>query len=130
MSAERFTEIESITFGDEKTKSVISNVKKSIRRYYETVTNMEATLKAQRFRLEGSEFRKLTERLDSLRHSAHEVLMDSIRIANRYLVQTYGKDIPVGGVYSGDSIHLRVPDRIAIGNWALNIMKEDKCINA
>lgn len=115
----RVTEILDIASGDEKVSSLVQEVLDKAVGYVSAVFKMETTLVTQRYRLEGEELRELTERMDRLRRIAHNALIDSIRICNRYLFKTYGNDIPAGGVYSKDPMHLSgETNRIAIGDWA------------
>lgn len=93
-------------------------------KYVETVYNMETQLSIYRFRAEGEEYRSIAERLDSLRKIAHDAFIDSIVICNRYLFRNFGSTIPAGGIYSEDPMHLSVIDRMAIGNWAFDLVKD------
>ncbi len=116
----RIESIKEMVFSDATAVKLIDSVKGAIRRYADVVLTMEQRLQSARFRLEGQELRDLTMRLDQNRHVAHESLIDSIKIANRYLFRTYGADtIPVGGVYDSDPLHLKYNNRDAIGEWAL-----------
>ncbi len=92
-------------------------------RYVESVYNMETQLSIYRFRAEGEEYRGIAERLDAIRRIAHDAFIDSITICNRYLFRNF-KEIPVGGIYSEDPIHLQSLDRMAIGNWAFDLVKD------
>ncbi|MBA4372242.1 MAG: hypothetical protein C0402_05220 [Thermodesulfovibrio sp.] len=119
--SKRISQILTITEGDSTAEKLITEVRNCIVHYHETVTNMDRTLQRQRFRLDGEELREVTQRLDTLRHCAHERLLDSVVIANRYLFRIYGKEIPKGGVYTDSPLHLvGKPDRYAIGNWAMH----------
>lgn len=48
------------------------------------------------------------------------MLIDAVKIANRYLFRKYGtENIPTGGVYSRDPVHLTSDAyRAAVGDWA------------
>lgn len=116
----RIEDIKALVSEDATALKLINSVERSIDRYADTVLTMQTTLSSARFRLDGQELRELTVRLDRNRHTAHESLIDSIRIANRYLFKTYGAEtIPAGGVYDADPLHLKYNNRDAIGQWAL-----------
>ena len=95
-------------------------------KYVDAVYTQSTEIVTERKDLNGELIRELTEKLDRLRTYAHNSLIDSIYIANRYLFKIYGADkIPVGGVYSGDPIHLlNPPQRDAIGDWAGELVNE------
>jgi len=122
---ERIEEILDIAECDETALSLIENVLSAVRSYIEAICNMEGSLSMQRFRLEGEEIRALTEKLDGKRRRKHNVLIDSVRIANRYLFKKFGSEMPVGGVYSGDPLHLCSDclNRDAIGDWAKGVVR-------
>lgn len=117
----RIQNILSIAMGDVTAAKLIDNMRFAIARYHDTVNTMSRTLQAQRFRLEGEELRDLTQRLDRNRHTAHECLIDSVIIANRYFFKKYGSEVPAGGVYTNSPMHLSMKDRNAIGEWALQV---------
>lgn len=117
---ERFHQLLTVVGDDVTAQRLIQDVKACILRYHDTVISMDRTLHAQRYRVEGEELRDLTQRLDTLRHTSHERLVDSVVIANRYLFKTYGKKVPTGGIYTESPHHLvGSPDRCAIGSWAM-----------
>jgi hypothetical protein len=105
---------------DKKARLVIENVLKSAVSYVEKIFTAETTLSLQQNRLEGEELRLVKERLDGNRRISHNALISDLRIANRYLFKTFGKAIPVGGVYSAEPSHLADTERFrsAIGSWA------------
>lgn len=116
---DRIRAVSDMMKNDPKALSLISSVLQSALRYVSAVYTMETTLSL--LRLTGSEsLKEETSRLDQLRSLAHNSLIDSIRICNRYLFQSYGFDrIPAGGIYSSDPIHLTDNVyRAAIGDWA------------
>lgn len=117
---ERIQLVLNLVNGDETACSLIEKACTSAFEYVAAVYTMEMTLKTQRFRLEGEGLRQLTESLDVTRRRKHDLLIDDIRIANRYLFKNYGQDIPEGGIYSGDPWHLSEDNlnRIAVGDWA------------
>jgi len=122
---ERIEEILDIAERDDTALSLIENVLSAVSSYIEAICNMEGSLSMQRFRLEGEEIRVLTEKLDGKRRRKHNVLIDSIKIANRYLFKKFGTEIPVGGIYSSDPLHLCSDclNRDAIGDWAERVAK-------
>jgi hypothetical protein len=120
----RLESIKEVVFSDATAVKMLNSVKTAITRYAETVFTMEQRLRSARYRLEGQELIDMAMRLDQNRHIAHESLIDSVKIANRYLFRTYGTDtIPAGGVYDADPLHLKYNNRDAIGEWALQMAK-------
>ncbi len=63
-------------------------------------------------------------RLDQRRTLAHNALIDSVNICNRYLFKNYKDAVPPGGVYSDDPLHLSPENRRAIGNWAGKLVSD------
>ena len=118
-SKTRFEEIIRITRNDKQAAGLIAEVAGYASAYVTAVVTMEATLMAKRAMVSATDLKDLSERLDRKRTLAHNTLIDSIRICNRYLFKKYGKDIPVGGIYSGDPFDIGEPvRRVSIGNWA------------
>jgi hypothetical protein len=75
--------------------------------------------------IHGGDDQDEIQRLDQRRTIAHNSLIDSIKIVNRYLFTNYGVDIiPAGGVYSDEPLHLTTENRRAIGNWAGKLVSE------
>ncbi len=64
------------------------------------------------------------QRLDQRRTLAHNALIDSVNICNRYLLKNYKDAVPPGGVYSDDPLHLSSGNRRAVGNWAGKLVSE------
>jgi hypothetical protein len=116
----RIEDILKIAGKDDTAVKLIDDMFKAVMGYMEVGFTMETTLALQRNRLEGEELRSLKQRLDGNRRMAHNRLLDSIKIANRYLFRTFGSEMPAGGVYSGDMDHLINMDqyRAAFGDWA------------
>jgi len=106
--------------GDETAVSLIDQLLESAVNYVEAVFKMETTLATQRLLKEGSDLGELTEELDEKRHRKHNLLIDNIRIVNRYLFRNFKDDIPAGGIYSDDPVHIAEnnTNRAAIGDWA------------
>lgn len=117
---ERLQLVTNIVRDDETAISLIEKATNSAFEYVSAVYSMERTLATQRHRLEGEAIRQLTESLDSMRKRKHDLLIDDIRIANRYIFKTFGQDIPEGGIYSGDPWDLTEGNvkRVAVGDWA------------
>jgi hypothetical protein len=111
---------------------LITDVQTSVKRYAECVSQNEAAVKMLRFReTDITRYQDGVQRLDRLRHMAHERLIDSIRICNRYLFRTYGADdIPAGGIYPRDPLHLRFNSRDAIAAWAVSEAKNTEALLA
>lgn len=118
---ERVNNILKVTGGETNVLRLMSDVKSSVVRYAECVDRNETAIRMLRFReTDVAKYQEAAERLDTLRHMAHERLIDSIKIANRYLFRTYGRDIPAGGVYPRDPLHLSSNRRDAIAAWAVS----------
>ena len=116
----RVSAILAVTGDDSIAVRVIDSVTASLRRYRDTVINYKRLPVLKERCFDASEVRELTIRLDQQKHTAHERLMSDITIANRYLFRTYGRDIPAGGVYTDDPLHLRgAKERHAIETWAM-----------
>lgn len=113
---ERYNEVVEIVSADDVAASLLEKLVESAERYFGSVVKMEARLKMARFRLDGEELRDLTETLDRNRRMAHEALISNLHIFNRYVIKEFGKDVPVGGVFSKDPESIR--DRVAIADWA------------
>lgn len=120
---DRIKAVSTIVKADAKALSLISAVFLAALRYISAVYTMETTLAPLRLTSDES-LKEMTSRLDQSRTLAHNSLIDSIRICNRYLFNTYGNDtIPAGGIYSSDPIHLTDNVyRAAIGDWAGNLV--------
>lgn len=101
---------------DEVATSLLECFLEAAERYFGTVVRMESRLKMARLRLEGEELRDLTQTLDRNRALAHDGLLASLHILNRYLFRQHGGDMPKGGIYSNDPDTIR--DRAAVGDWA------------
>lgn len=112
--------VTSLVRDDVNALSVIDKAMNSAFEYVAAVYSMERTLSTARHRLEGEDLRQLTESLDLMRKRKHDLLIDDLRICNRYVIKTFGKVIPEGGVYSGDPWDLSEGNvkRLAIGDWA------------
>ncbi len=120
----RIGAIQEVVSSDATALKLLDSVKSAVRRYSEVISTMEMRLKSVRYRLEGQDMIDAFMMLDSNRHVAHNSLIDSIKIANRYLFKKYGTDtIPVGGVYDNDPLHLKYTNREAIGEWAITVAK-------
>lgn len=117
---QRIENILHITNEEDVVKRLISDVAVSVVNYDDCVMCNADAIKTLRFIGDDSEkFKEAVTRLDRLQHFAHERVIDSIKIANRYLFKKYGANIPAGGVYTDDPFHLSVGNRDAIAGWAL-----------
>ena len=113
---ERLEMIVRLVQQDEVAVSLLEKLMESAERYFCKVVEMESRLKVARLRLEDQELRDLTEVLDKTRHLAHEALISSLHIFNRYVLKEFGDDIPVGGLFNKNPEAIR--DRIAVADWA------------
>lgn len=112
----RFEEIIDLVDGDEVALRLLEGLLEKAERYFSSVVKMESRLKMERFRLDPDQLRELTENLDQNRHMAHNALLSDLHILNRYLFKEFGKQVPVGGIFSESPEAIR--DRAAVGDWA------------
>lgn len=118
----RIDAILKVVAGDNKAKSLIAETLDCANRYVQAVNAAERGMKNARFRLETNEYQKFVVQLDQRRRVAHDALISQLNVTNRYLMKNFEGDMPVGGLYSGDP-H-RYHDRIAIADWAFELIKE------
>ncbi|MBI5077126.1 DUF3232 domain-containing protein [Candidatus Falkowbacteria bacterium] len=62
----------------------------AVKNYVEIVSRIAYLVDRQKFYLEEDEFRRLHAEMDSRRRIAHENLISSLNIANRYILQNFG----------------------------------------
>lgn len=74
----------------------------------------------------GQQYRDTIENLDRNRTLAHNGLIDSINICNRYLRKLLGDAMPPGGIYP-EPDHIANGNRRAIGDWAGKLSNELFC---
>jgi hypothetical protein len=118
-SKSRIVELCNIIAGDATSITLIKEVLTKALNYINAVNILEHYVM-----LEGDDQDEI-QRLDQRRTLAHNALIDSVKITNRYLFAHYGTDIiPVGGIYSDDPLHLSTGNRRAIGNWAGKLVSE------
>ncbi len=119
---QRILDVLSVVKKDEKACTLIQQVLESAVEYMAAAFHTETRGAMERARgTEGAEYRAVMESLDRAQRRKHDVLIDNLRIANRYLMKTVGKDeIPAGGLYTENPWHLSEMelDRRAIGDWA------------
>jgi len=127
---DRIKQLKQVTIGDADAQKLINEVEDCALRYIESIANAESRIKKARYTLEGSAFRELSESLDKRRSKIHDVLIDSIKICNRYLFENYSeKEIPSGGILSVETLSFAAYDekqrRRAIGDWAIELINEE-----
>lgn len=122
----RITHILYLSKGDPQATDLVMTVILKAAGYVGAVVSQEATLRCSRESSSPEEIRELTARLDRNRTIAHDALIDSINICNRYLSRSpLGSAVSPGGVYSSAPVHLRAPvDRAAIGDWAGTLVND------
>lgn len=110
---------------DSRTKSLITSLVKSVKSYAEFVGRESGLIRAAQFRMDGDDYRQYVTGLENTRHSMHEGVISSLVAANRYLFRTYGtEEVPAGGLYDWDPLHLKMLNRDAISEWALAIASD------
>lgn len=123
-SIQRLSGILETVHTDENALKLIHETMKSIFRYVEAIYNAEVTMQIEKYRLEGNEYQDTCERLDRRRSQAHDALIASLTACNRYLFQTYGEEIPVGGICTADPVALQANQRLAVADWAIELEYE------
>ncbi len=82
----------------------------------------ESMIKTAALRMDGDDFRAFVTRIEQNRHTMQEGVITNLKAANRYLFRTYGVgEVPVGGLYDFDPLHLKMNNRDAISEWALSV---------
>ena len=115
----RYSAVTAIIAKDETAVNMLEKLIDAALGYMEKVVQMESRLKTARLRLEGEELREITQRLDKNRTIAHEALISSLHIFNRYLVKNYQDELLdeglEGGIFPNPEA---IRDRVAIADWA------------
>jgi hypothetical protein len=115
----RIVELCNIIAGDATSITLIKEVLIKALNYVNAVNILE------HYVMLGGDDQDEIQRLDQRRTLAHNALIDSVKITNRYLFSHYGGDIiPVGGIYSDAPLHLSTGNRRAIGDWAGRLVSE------
>ncbi|MBA4372243.1 MAG: hypothetical protein C0402_05225 [Thermodesulfovibrio sp.] len=111
---------------DPQATKLIEGVFSAALRYVTEVYTQSTTLALKRTTSDATEIGPLATRLDQNRTIAHNALIDSIKICNRYLFTKFGPEvIPVGGIYSSDPTHFTSNAyRSHIGDWAGSLVEE------
>jgi len=105
---------------DSKAGQLIGGLVRSIVAYADLVRKEESMIKTAALRMDGDDFRLFVTRIEQNRHTMHEGVITNLKAANRYLFRTYGVgEVPVGGLYDFDPLHLKMNNRDAISEWAL-----------
>jgi len=115
----RIKTVLSIVKGDETAERFVAVVLTKAHQYVSAVCTLETYLLTAGDSVDPVE----RERLDMLRSIAHNSLIDSIAICNRYILERF-EAVPVGGVYDGSILDLRDKNRRAIGDWAGDLVSE------
>lgn len=121
---DKVLEILRIVQDDEKAVEMINETLESIFRYVETIYNMEVNVKMLAFRWEGDDLKEKIERHDKSRRRAHDALISNLNSTTRYLNENFSGQVPETGIYTGDPSHLLTQNRIAIGDWAVELEHE------
>lgn len=115
----RYKKVIEITGHDEVAAKLLEGLIDAGTRYFSKVVEMEHRMASARFRLDGEELRELTETLDRSRRLAHESLISSLHVFNRYIVKEYGEELKEAGIEGGIFPKPEaIRDRIAIADWA------------
>lgn len=117
---ERVRSVVNLVRGDKKAIELIGAVLTRALNYVTAVYTMETQMPQVILFAEQGERMHTAARLDRNRSLAHNALIDEMKICNRYLFKTFGREvIPPGGIYSSDPIHLTSNTyRYEIGTWA------------
>ena len=116
---ERIIEILALIKEDKTATAITVEVMVKAVNYVDAVYNMETALAADK-KIPAPEIAIMDQR----RALAHNALIDSIFICNRYLF-THFERVPIGGIYSADPETLSpVTNRRAVGDWAGKLVAE------
>jgi hypothetical protein len=108
-----------IVGGDETALKLIQDVLARACNYVNLVFRMERALQMHRLKPDSEDPKGLTKDLEGLRRIGYDDLVYSIKVANRYLFNTFENTFSPGGIYSEDPIHLTdYSYRREIENWA------------
>ena len=67
--------------------------------------------------LEGDQFREVMQKSDEARRRKHNTLIDSINIANRYILKNFES-------YTTDPINIDTSNRDIVKDWAIRLVRE------
>lgn len=115
----RIKTVLSIVKGNETAERLVAVVLTKAHLYVSAVCALETYLLTAAGAVDPVE----REHLGRLRSIAHNSLIDSIAICNRYILERF-EAVPVGGVYDGSILDLRDKNRRAIGDWAGDLVSE------
>ena len=104
-------------------KLTIEAIEKAVD-YVSSVTKMEIGVKVKKITLEGNDFRETVEELDARRNIAHEALLTSCTILNRYYKNAYPDEFPLGGIFGLPKEKLENFNRQTAADWAMVAVKE------
>lgn len=100
--------------GESELSADVEEIINSCGQYIEKVNAMESALVSARFRLEGNDYRDYMVDLDKSRRLAHNSLIVSVKLLNRYC-----KLANIDPLYEGD-----LESRIEIAEFAKEIVDE------
>ena len=117
---DRFEMVVRIIAENEVACSLMEKLLSAAERYFCKVFEMETKLKIARLRVDGNEFRELTENLDKNRTYAHEALISDLHIFHRYVMKEFAEEMPAGGIFNREPelIH----NRVVVADWAGDLL--------
>ena len=121
---EHIIEILQTVKDDERAVELINETLQSIFRYVESIYKMEVQTKLLSLRWEGQELRDKIQNHDERRRRAHDALIANLVSCTRYLNEHFFSKNPGTGIYNRDRQHLIDQNRIAIGDWAIEVEHE------
>lgn len=108
---------------DKGLKLTIEAIEKAVD-YVSSVTKMGIGEKVKKITFEGDNFSETVEGLYERRNIAHEALLTSCTILNRYYKNTYPDEFPLGGIFGLPKEKLESFNRQTAADWAMVAVKE------
>ncbi len=108
---------------DKGLKLTIEAIEKAVD-YVSSVTKMGIGEKVKKITFEGDNFSETVEGLDERRNIAHEALLTSCTILNRYYKNAYPDEFPLGGIFGLPKEKLESFNRQTVADWAMEAVKE------
>jgi hypothetical protein len=109
---------------DDKGLDLVLDALNNASDYVSSVTKMESQIKIQRFRMETMDYQELVMSLDRRRRIAHDALLSTCAILNRYFRKTYPEKFPLGGIFGLPKERLENFDRHVAADWASEVVQE------
>lgn len=116
----RVNEIADIIEEDPKAVEFLNGLLEDVGHYAHRVYKTETQSRFLKFKLEGKDLHSAVENIDRSQRSAHNRLIDDIRIFNRYIF-THFENVPENGIAPLPREALQNEDRDEIAKWAFSL---------